>query len=325
MNKIFSCIKASVVCLLALAISVLNFSIVAGATEPTAPEATAPAPAAPAAAAATTTANTEGTIAAVVVIESYTVEGGPLEAGKNVNINLTLHNTSRTTAATSILMTVSSSSGLIYPAYGNDNQFFVGTIAAGASETITVPISVSQAYSSQAVDFTCSFDYASLNTKLSNQATIVIPSSGGGSIEVKSVSVSSHATVNGESLLSISYSNLTNEKITDAQILVDGNVSLDSKVIPLDTIKAGKNYSEDCRITFTQAGDQEIDVVFAYTDIDGTRVETELGKYSVEVAENQTATVSSENEEAMLWAGRGISAAGLILAIVAIVLYIKKR
>ncbi len=300
MNRILLGLKASVVCLLAFAIGVINFGVVAGATEP------------------------EGTIAAVVVIESYTVEGGPLEAGKDVTINLTLHNTSRNTPATSILMNVSSSSGLIYPAYGNDNQFFVGTIAAGASETIKVPISVSQNYDSQAVDFTCAFNYVSLNTKMTNQATIVIPSSGGGSIEVKSVSVSSHATVNGESLLSISYVNLTNEKISDAEILVSGNVSEESKAISLDTIKAGKNYSEDCRITFTEAGDQEIEIIFAYTDIDGSRVETELGKYNVEVEENSTA-VAAEEDETMIWIGRGISAVGFILAIVAIILYIKKR
>lgn len=301
MNKIISSLKINAVCLLVLMIGVLNFSVVAHATD------------------------VEGTIAAVVVIEDYSVEGGPLEAGKDVTINLTLHNTSKTTAASSILMTVSSNSGLIYPSYGSDNQFFVGTIAPGASEKIAVPISVSQAYNSEAVDFTCSFDYASFNTKMTNSATIVIPSSGGGSIEVKSVSASSHATVNGESLLSISYANLTNEKITDAEIIVTGNISADSQKIALDTVKAGKSYSEDCRITFTQAGDQEIEVVFAYTDIDGTRVETNLGKYSVEVDENQPADSVNENEETMLWVGRGISAVGAILAVVIIIIYIKKK
>lgn len=301
MKKNFSILKFGVACLLAFVISILNFSVIANATE------------------------AEGTIAAVVVIENYSVEGGPLEAGKDVTINLTLHNTSRTTSATSTLMTVSSNSGLIYPAYGSDNQFFVGTIAPGTSETVSVPISVSQSYNSEAVDFSCQFDYVSLNTKMSNSATIVIPSSGGGSIEVRSISVSSHATVNGESLLSISYMNLTNEKISDAEILVTGNVSADSKMIKLDTIKAGKSYSEDCRITFTQAGDQEIEVVFAYTDIDGTRVETNLGKFSVEVEENQTVAEDDGNTETMLWVGRGISALAFIIAAILIVIYIKRR
>ncbi len=301
MSKIFATFKVSFVCLLALAIGVLNSSVVANATE------------------------VEGTIAAVVVVESYAVEGGHLEAGKDVTINLVLHNTSRTTAATSILMTVSSSTGLIYPAYGNDNQFFVGTITAGASETVSIPITVSQNYNAEAVDLTCKFDYASLNNTMTNSATIVIPTSGGSSIEVNSLSVSSHATVNGESLLSINYVNRTNEKISDAEIIVTGNVSLDSRVIKLDPVKAGKSYSEDCRIKFTSAGDQEIEVAFAYTDIDGERVETSLGKYSVEVEENQAVVVENENEQLLKWGGLGLTALGLLLAMIAILVYIKKK
>lgn len=303
MNKVLFWVKASLICLLAFVIGVTGFGVEAGATE------------------------TEGTnpAAAVIVIDNYSIEGGSLEAGKDISINLTLHNVSKTVAATSILMTVSSASGLIYPSYGNDNQFFVGTIAAGVSESVIVPVTIAPNYDSETLDLVCKFDYASMNTKMTNTATIVIPNSGGGSIEVKSTSVSSHATVNGESLLSISFANLTSEKITDAEILVNGNVSPDSRVISLGTIKANKNYSEDLRIKFTEAGDQEIELVFAYTDVDGQRVETDLGKYSVEVEENQVITISNENEEMILWIGRGISALGLILAAVVIILYIKKR
>ncbi len=66
-------------------------------------------------------------------------------------------------------------------------------------------------------------------------------------------------------------------------------------------------------------------MIFAYTDYDGTRVELDLGKYSVEVEESLSATSEDDDSETMLWVGRGISAVGLILVIVAIVFYIKKR
>lgn len=303
MNKVLLFFKASFACLLAMLIGGAGFDVTAQATE----------------------AETVNPSAAVVVIDSYSIEGGTLAAGKEISVELTLHNASMTAAATNVLMTVSSSTGLIYPSYGSDNQFFVGTIAAGASETLTVPVTIAPNYNSEMLDLVCKFDYASMNTKMSNTATVVIPNSGGGSIEVKSTNVSTHATVNGESLLSISFVNLTSEKVTDAEILVNGTVSPDSKVISLGTIKANKNYSEDLRIKFTEAGDQEIELVFAYTDVDGQRVETDLGKYSVEVEENLVTTASNENEGMILWIGRGISVLGLILAAVAIILYIKKR
>ena len=303
MNRVIKGLRTSFICLLAMiTVAMLTFKVVASATE------------------------LEGSVAAIIVVEGYTVEGGPLKAGKDVTINLTLHNASRNASASSILMTVSSNSGLIYPSFGNDNQFYIGTISAGASETVSIPITISNNYfGDSVVDLSCAFSYVTLNTAVSNTATIVIPNSGGGSVEVKSANVSSHATVNGESLLSVSYVNLTNEKISNAEILVDGNVSADSKAIDLGAIGAGKSYSEDCRIKFTEAGDQEIKIVFAYTDVDGTRVETDLGKYSVEVVENQQVTEEEENSEIMLWLGRGISAVGIILIIVAVILYIRKR
>lgn len=302
MNKFILRFKAGILlCLLAMVVGTMSFSVVSKATE------------------------AESSVAAIIVIDSYTVEGGPLEAGKDVTINLTLHNTSRNAAASSILMNVASGSGLIYPSYGNDNQFFIGTISAGGTETVSVPVSVSQTYNSEAVDLTCSFEYLSVGVRLSNSASIVIPSFSGGSVEVKSINVSSHATVYGDSLLSISYSNRTADKITDAEILVTGNVTNDSAVIKLDDIKPGKSYSEDHHITFTQPGDQEIEIVLTYTDNDGQKVETDLGKFSVEVEEEKTAVVNNENEEMILWSGRGIAAVGSIIALIAVIWYIKKR
>ena len=301
MNRVISIFKSSIVCFLAIIICFFGFSKEVRATE------------------------VEGVVAAIVVVDSYSLEGGILEAGKDITVNLKVHNTGKYTAATNVLLTVSSTSGLIYPSYGNDNQFFIGTLAAGASETVAIPLSVSQYYENQSIDLVCNFDYASSNTRMNNSAVVVIPASGGGSVEIKSVNVSSHATVNGDSLLSISYSNNTSEKITDAEILVTGNVSESSKVIKLDAIKAGKNYSEDCRISFTEVGDQEIEVVFAYTDIDGQRVENDLGKFSVEVEEEKLVTETDDDSETMKWIGRGIALAGLLFAFGACIWYIRKR
>ncbi len=300
MNKMISIFRAGAACLLTMMICFLGLSLDVNATE------------------------VEGTVAAIVVVDSYSLEGGIIEAGKDITVNLKVHNTGRYTSATNVLLTVSSNSGLIYPAFGNDNQFFIGTLAAGASETVAIPLTVSQSYEDQNLDLICTFDYASSNTRMNNSAIVVIPTSGGGSVEIKSINVSSHATVNGDSLLSISYANRTAEKIADAEILVSGNVSVNSRVIKLDPIKAGKSYSEDCKISFIEEGDQEIEVVFAYTDIDGQRVENNLGKFSVDVEEEST--VSEEDDDQMMtWIGRGIAIAGLLFALVASIWYIKKR
>ena len=76
MNRMFSALKTGIICLLSVIVVVISFSDVVNAAE-----------------------TVEGSVVAVVVIEDYSVVGGPLEAGKDVRIALTLHNTSRNVAA----------------------------------------------------------------------------------------------------------------------------------------------------------------------------------------------------------------------------------
>lgn len=262
----------------------------------------------------------------VVEVESYEIEGGYLQAGKNANVLLTLHNANRVSAANSIMVMVSSNSGMVYPEYGNDNQFYVGSLTAGSSTTISIPVTVNSKLQADYVDFTCEIVYESGGKKITNRATMILPSDSVSSVVVRSVEVSSHAIVNGKSLLSINYSNNSTESINDAQLIVDGNVSESSRVIDLDYLGAGKNYTKDCNVVFTQTGEQQIAIRLQYTDRDGNVVENELGTYNVTV-EQQTSTGATESVEntTLKWGGRAIAAIAFFLAAGAVFFYVKKR
>ena len=315
--------KMNSVCLLTACCAFFNFYTVANATEVAAPtEATtevaaeaAPIEEAPAASSAV----------AIVEIADYTIDGGILEAGKEITINLTLSNTSRNTAATSVMMTLASNSGMIYPVYGNSNQIYVGSIGAGDSKTIAVPVTISEQFTGDMADLTCQFDYESSGSRMNNMATIVIPTSGGNTIGVKSIDVSSHAIVNGKSLLSFNYVNLSNKNITDAVLTVEGNVSSNSKKIKIDTVYAGKSYSHDYYLTFTEAGNQDINIKLSYTDIDGETIETDLGNYSVTVSKESEMAEASTPNTIITWIGRAIAAIAGLAVVFVVVVYIKKR
>lgn len=314
--------RLTVVCLLTVVCSFFNLFTVANATEVEEPvaEATEVEEAAPAAASAVSSSTV-----AIVEVEDYTVEGGILEAGKEITINLTLHNTSRNVAATSVMMTLTSNSGMIYPVYGNSNQIYVGSIGAGASEVVSVPVSISEQFTGDMADLTCQFDYESSGNRMNNMASIVIPTSGGNTIGVKSIDVTTHAIVNGKSLLSFNYVNLSNKNITDAVLTIEGNVSSNSKKIKLDTIYAGKSYAHDYYVTFTKAGNQEINVKLSYTDVDGEAVETDLGNYSVTVSQESAGTATVVPSKILTWVGRAIAAIAGLAVVFVVVVYIKKR
>ncbi len=302
MRKINRFFKSVVICLLAVICFGVNSNIVANATE------------------------AAGSAYAIVGVKSYTVEGGMIEAGKEITVNFTIENTASVESASSVMLTLSNSTGTVYPAYGNGNQVYIGTIGAGKTKEISVPLTIGGAFTGDAVDLICQFDYETLNTKLSNTSTIVIPTSGGSTIGVKSIDVSSHAIVNGKSLLSLGYVNQSSSNITDAEIIVDGNVSKSSKVIKLDTVYAGKSYTHDYYVTFKKAGNQQINISLKYTDIDGEETITDLGSFGVTVSE-ENAVGENTNVLApiLLWGGRVVAVVAMIFACMAVVLYIKKR
>ena len=262
---------------------------------------------------------------AYVEVEKYTIEGGLLESGNELTINLTVRNISSVAAAESLVMTMSSESSMIYPKYGTDNQIFIGKLLPKESKTISIPVTVSSKFEGDATDFSCRFDYLSLDNKISNTSSMIITTSSGKGLIVKSMDLSSHAILNGKSLLSISYSNKSNGNITDAQLLIDGNVAAESKIIRLDTVYAGKNYTKDYNVTFTKAGNQDVSVKLVYTDVTGERLQADLGSYSVTVSDEVTARRGSTTSKALLWGGRALAGIVLLVAFVFGFIYFKKR
>ena len=316
MKKINNILKTLFVCLFAVVIVGANTTFVSFATEV---EETAEAEQ------ETPALEAESSVVAIVEVESYTIEGGMLEAGKDVTVNFNLHNTSDTYSASSIIMTMTSSSGMIYPVYGTDNQIYVGTIGAGKTKTVSVPVTVSSFFRVDSVDITCQFDYISSNNKLGNTSTIVIPASGGTTLGVKSIDLSSHAIVNGKSLLSFRYANNSEVNITDAKLVINGNVSKSSKSIKLDTAYAGKSYNKDFYVTFVEDGDQEITVTLEYTDIDGSEVSTDLGTYRILVSKEAEEDVVVTPNRMLSMAGKAVGALVLLGAVCVTIVYIKKH
>lgn len=316
MKKINTILKTLFVCLFAVVIVGANTTFVSFATEV---EETAEA------VQETPVLEAESSVVAIVEVESYTIEGGMLEAGKDVTVNFNLHNTSDTYSASSIIMTMTSSSGMIYPVYGTDNQIYVGTIGAGKTKTVSVPVTVSSFFRVDSVDITCQFDYISSNNKLGNTSTIVIPASGGTTLGVKSIDLSSHAIVNGKSLLSFRYANNSEVNITDAKLVINGNVSKNSKAIKLDTAYAGKSYNKDFYVTFVEDGDQEITVTLEYTDIDGSEVSTDLGTYRILVSKETEEDVVVTPNRMLSMAGKAVGTLVLLGAVCVTIVYIKKH
>ena len=215
---------------------------------------------------------------------------------------------------------------MVYPKYGDDNQFYVGKLGAGKTTTLAIPIAVASSFSADYVDFNCNMSYVIGNMKMTNSSTMTLPGISAEVVSVNSVEVSAHAVKNNQSLLSISYSNNGVDNINDAVVVVDGNVSESTKEIDLGTVAAGKAYSKDCNIIYTESGEQTITVMLKYTDVNGEQVQSDLGTFRVTVAEENASTIiEKEQNPYLVRIGRGISAIALIMAVLISFMYVRKH
>ncbi len=263
---------------------------------------------------------------ALIELESYSVEGGVIEPGKDVTFKLVLHNANASTPANNVVMTLTCPSGMAYPIYGTDNQTFVGTVLGGATKEVTVPLTISSKFTADVLDLTCKFDYETKGSKASNSSSMIVPTSAGNTLYVKSVNVSKNATVNGSSLFSIIYTNYSGSNIENAKLIIDGAVSAESQNIELNTILAGKTYNEDYNISFTQTGTQQISAKIVYTSDKGTAEEIDLGTFNVNVTvEAQVKSSDPMTRPEIVWGTKAVTALSLLAGAIAIIVYIKKK
>lgn len=266
------------------------------------------------------------TFRTMVEVESYSIEEGHIEAGKEAHITLTLRNASSSFSADSLIVDISSNSKMLYPSYGNDNQFLVGSLTPNSTAIVTIPIIISSSFNGEYIDLIANLEYEIGNSKISNTSTMLLPAQSTNSIIVNSLDVSAHATVNGKSLLSIGYYNRSSENITDAVIIVDGNVSDVTKEISLDAIVAGKAYTKDCNIIFDESGEQSITITLRYTDINGEQVNDNLGTYKVSVGvASDTSAVSNNSNRTLVFVGRIIASVAAIGVLIIVYVYFKKK
>ena len=170
-----------------------------------------------------------GADSAIISVEAYEIEEGALVAGEEVTINLTVKNNSAVTDAQNVMVTFDSANYALMPVYGEGNQVYIGNIPAGAAKDITLRAAVNRTYNADAAQLKCYFSYASGSSSLNNTTTIIIPTYISGNLIADSTVVAGNATVGVNSLVSVKYKNASSVDITDAKLVIEGNIQEDTE------------------------------------------------------------------------------------------------
>lgn len=268
---------------------------------------------------------------AVLEIDSYEVEEGILHAGEEVTLKLAVKNTSSLADAQNVIITYDAANDMLFPVYGEDNQVYLGTIAAGKTKEVSISLMVSKNYSADFAKLNVEFDYASAGTLVNNNVTLNIPTYVSGMLSSESVIVANNATVGTNSLVSIRCKNGGTTDISDVKLVITGNVDEESREITLPIIGAGKTCTQDYYVRFTESGIQTLQVAYEYMDAQGTVYTVDGGEYKVNVT---TSPVSSESNVVMVGQTSGISTIMMqivllfiaaVAIIITIVVFVRKR
>ena len=146
----------------------------------------------------------EASAANVILVEvgDHSIEGDGLVPGQETTLSLTVRNISESTLATNVVLSLYSNAGSVLPAYGTDNQYYIGRLAGNEKKTIDVPLKVSSGLSGESVELTCNFSYLNEDTRISNSVVILLPVAAGAPahIEIESFSIDSDAISPGKDI-----------------------------------------------------------------------------------------------------------------------------
>ena len=90
----------------------------------------------------------------------YSVEDGLLSPGVENVLTLKFKNLSKLSAARGVSINISNGAELIYPAYGTDNQVYIGRIEPDSEQSVQIPIMVSAGLSVDTVTIDISISLA---------------------------------------------------------------------------------------------------------------------------------------------------------------------
>lgn len=268
---------------------------------------------------------------AVVGIRSYEILEGSLNPGEEITLKVVLENNSKVNAAENVVLSYEVEGNKVFPIYGEDNQVYIGSIEAAGTKTVEMNLMVAKDYRADMVIMNIGMDYVSAGTIVTNDVTLNIPAYSLGKLVSESVVVASNATIGVSSLVSIRCKNEGTTDISDAKLIIDGNVEEESKEISLPILSAGKTCTQDYYVKFAESGIQTIQLAYQYTDNQGMMYTVDCGEYKVNVTnavdatENGTVVVemAKDGSSIMLQLMMLVGAAVAIVAVA--VMYIKNR
>lgn len=211
----------------------------------------------------------------IVILSKYNYGGSSVAAGSSTNLSFSFTNTSKTIKIENVMVTVTGGQDLMLN--GSTNTFYLESVAASGSKTVTVPMKAAQLISASAQDvkIDVTYEYVDQNARKSGNATLSlsVPLYQPDRFEMSEPTSSYTGYVGEETSLTIDYVNKGKSAINNVEATISGDIDTPTAYQRVGTIDGGKNGTIAFAVTPQLEGENQVKIVITYEDSNGNTKE----------------------------------------------------
>lgn len=272
---------------------------------------------------------------AKIILDSYTVSSNPVKPGETVKITLNLENVGNYDAY-GVLLSQSIGNSMVIPPYGEGNQVYLDTIAAGSKKECTINgLVLPSVTGDNALDYFGVTFKDKVTGDTSNSFMISLDVVNDGKLKLTGSSLPSSAEAGASFTNMLEIFNYGSTAVFDMKLYSEAADGTSALAGNLGNLGAGQRINYDYQASFGQPGKHRLTVWLTYTDGKGEQWQTDKLSTEVDVIESKqtvpkTATpevTGSQNglpelDASILWL---IIAASVFLLALIIFLVLRKR
>ncbi|MGN0473405.1 MAG: hypothetical protein ACI4F8_11220 [Lachnospiraceae bacterium] len=229
----------------------------------------------------------------VLLVTSYTIKSDgvvkdKVVRGETFQLDITITNYGKETDAENVYVQLFGPNKIL-PKFGTAGQYYVGTICAGKTATVSVEYTVDASYAADVVDFSVNV-YSDAATQV---AYLAIPCGSDSPFLILESNIPTTVTKGDQVETSVTFKVLGDDNVSNVSVIVtsDGNV-IDNSYIGILT--PGVTKTQKVSISFSEEGTIPVELYLQYADYSGTKKAVCVNAQTVKVGKS-TGNSSTES------------------------------
>lgn len=219
-----------------------------------------------------------------LVVSSYEIIEGTVANGEEFTIKVYLSNMNQHVTAYNVVTSMTSANNNVVIVDGKSNTVYFDIIEPGNTVDFTMRLKMLDLDNNGlAVVSFVSTCYNPNGYENNMESRLTLTAENQAQLDIPSITVSENAVVGANALVSVRYSNTGDSKLSNIKMKIEGNIEEGQKVAELGNLEADAQKYTDYYVTFTEDGDQALNISFEYQDKVGNIHEISGYEYSLNV------------------------------------------